>query len=82
MEKQTFEDFKKAVNDKRKSGGKYGKWYYHTANVDGNIVELKGFKTWLQIFRINGMNYPGGMDIPVGAFNKHLEYVTTKEVTK
>ena len=45
-------------------------WYiYH--NHDFNMY-IKGYKTWLQIFRINGIDYGHVMDISVKDFNSYL----------
>ena len=45
-------------------------WYtYH--NYDFNI-RIKGYKTWLQIYEINGIDYGYVMDISVKDFNNYL----------
>ena len=45
-------------------------WYvYH--NYDFN-VHIKGYKTWLQICKINGIDYGYVMDISVKDFNSYL----------
>ena len=66
------EDFKKLMNEKRKGGGKFGKWYGFVGEVEGKYIEIKAFKTWLQIFRVDGRNYFGGMDVSVAVFNETL----------
>ena len=48
------------------------KWYQWGGVVSGKKIEIKGFGTWLQIFRVDGMNVPTGMDISVGEFKKKL----------
>ena len=64
-----FEEFKKEVNQKRRNGG----WYQLIAIVEGKEVKLKGFKTWLQILKVDNMDCPSPMGLTVAAFNKHLE---------
>lgn len=45
-------------------------WYvYH--NYDFNI-HIKGYKTWLQICKINNVDYGHIMDISVKDFNSYL----------
>lgn len=58
-----------------------GKWYYFNTEINGKKVEIKAFKTWLQILRIDGKNYSGLMDISVSDFKKHLLYALNKELT-
>lgn len=58
-----------------------GKWYYFNAEINGKKVEIKAFKTWLQILRIDGKNYSGLMDISVKDFKNHLSYALNKELT-
>lgn len=58
-----------------------GKWYYFNTEVNGKKVEIKAFKTWLQIFRIDGKNYSGLMDISVKDFKNHLSYALNKGLT-
>jgi hypothetical protein len=63
----------KEINRLRRQGGKWGDWYFFVNIVEGKTVEVKGYKTWLQICRINGLNLPSPADIPVSSFNAHLE---------
>ena len=48
-------------------------WYGFKINVNGKSVSIKGFNTWLQIFKIDNVDYSGDMDISVKAFKNHLE---------
>jgi len=63
-----FESFKKLVNEKRKTGG----WYDFVGEVDGRQVRLKGYKTWLQVYEVDGVRHGGLMDISVGRFQDEL----------
>lgn len=39
-----------------------GSWYAHRFESDqGHLVEVKGYGTWLQIFRIDGTNHSNPM---------------------
>jgi len=50
-----------------------GEWYSYNAIDDkGRLIEAKGFNTWLQVFRINGVSHSCPMDCPVKAFNNFL----------
>ena len=68
MEKQTLVEFVRDVNDLRKTG----KWYQHVAMVGNKQVRLKGYKTWLQIYDVNGVNHANPMDRKVKEFNNDL----------
>jgi len=58
----------KDINKLRKNASK-GWYIYH--NYDFNI-HIKGYKTWLQIYKINGIDYGHVMDISVKDFNNYL----------
>ena len=47
-------------------------WYYFTGTVEGKEIELKGYKTWLQIYRVNGIRYGNCADETVKQFNAEL----------
>lgn len=51
------------------------KWYFWQGVVNGKKVEIKGYGTWLQIFRINGLNLWAGMDISIKDFKESLARV-------
>jgi len=63
-----MEKFIKEVNAKRKTGT----WYQYVGIVDGKDIKIKGYKTWLQIFTIDGIDNSSCMDISVKAFNELL----------
>lgn len=68
----TKEQFINTVNSLRKANK--GKWYFLSATVeDQKYIEVKGFDTWLQVYRVNGINYSGLMDISVKDFLKTLD---------
>ena len=64
-------EFIKTINNKRKAKG----WYTFTGNVNDKDIRLKGFKTWLQVFSINGVDYSSTMGLSVKDFNSELEQV-------
>lgn len=62
----------KVINDLRKMNK--DKWYFITLmDSKDNLIEVKGYNTWLQILRINGINHASPMDISVKAFLEHIE---------
>ena len=66
----TIEEFIKAVNDKRlaKSHG----WYSGRYEVNGKIVLIKGYQTWLQILNVDGVEHSGGTALKVNKFKEQL----------
>ena len=76
MEKEAFAELinKKRIDSKQKSrsGLHIYSWYYFTGTVEGRYIELKGYKTWLQIFNIDGKRCDGCMDISVKEFKASL----------
>ena len=48
-------------------------WYVWSGTVNGHDVQIKGYNTWLQIIRVNGIKHHSGMDIKVSEFKKNLE---------
>jgi hypothetical protein len=64
----TFAEFKKIVNDGRKTK----KWYYFSEVVDGKVVFLKGYDTWLQIYDVDGVRYGNSMERSVKQFGADL----------
>lgn len=62
------EQFIKEVNNKRLQGG----WYFFSDIVNGHAVSIKGYKTWLQIFLVDGYNVSTTMDISVRDFKEVL----------
>ena len=61
-------EFVTEIDSKRKSGT----WYTYLGNVNGKAIRLKGYKTWLQVFTVNGIDNSGCMDISVKAFKELL----------
>ena len=62
MDKLTFAQ---EINTMRKTGT----WFSFTGIVEGKNIRIKGYKTWLQIFTVNGINYSNCMDETVKQFN-------------
>ena len=50
------ESFFKLINDARKSNK--NQWYGFVGAVEGKEVSLKGYNTWLQVYRVDGLNQP------------------------
>ena len=48
------------------------KWVCGIAMVDGIWVEYKAYNTWIQIYRVEGVNYDGGMDALVREYKDTL----------
>ena len=64
------ESFFKLINDARKSNK--NQWYGFVGAVEGKEVSLKGYNTWLQVYRVDGLNQPTISDISVKKFNEEL----------
>lgn len=75
-----MENLMEEINKKRLESK--GKWYYFSTEINGKKIEIKAFKTWLQIFRIDGKNYSGLMGISVNDFKTHLTNALKKELTQ
>lgn len=65
-----IEQFVDTVNNLRKTNK--DKWYTFSGTVNDKAVEIKGFNTWLQIFRVNGIKLNAICDIPVKKFLDEL----------
>lgn len=61
--------FVKLINDKRKTKT----WYTFEGIVEGKKVRIKGYKTWLQYYHVDGINYGNEMERKVKDFNEDLE---------
>ena len=73
----TPQELIKEINNLRKKNK--DSWYTLTAIFNNNLIEIKGFGTWLQIFKINTYSYPFPMDISVKEFNNLLKKYILKE---
>ena len=65
-----MENILKAINDARLSNK--NNWYFLTLDFNGALIQIKGFNTWLQIFKINGIDNSNPMDQSVTEFKKHI----------
>ena len=73
-------DFIKEINNLRLKSR--GGWYQWVGSVEGKEIKLKGYKTWLQIYKVDGIDYSGGMDIGVKEFKNTLELPFKKIVSR
>jgi hypothetical protein len=64
-------DFVKEVNRLRITNR--NNWYTTACFVNGKIVRLKGFNTWIQVIRIDDYSCSGLMDISVKDFKAQLK---------
>ena len=62
--------FVKLVNGARLASK--GQWYQITGEINGKSIAIKGYKTWLQIFRIRGIDNGNCPDLPVARFKESL----------
>ena len=69
-------DFVKHINGLRLLTG----WFSFIGIVCGKNVEIKGYKTWLQIFRVDGINHGNCSDRKVGEFKHDLMVPFEKSV--
>ena len=65
------QDFIKTVNALRLSNK--NSWYTWSGIVNGKTVQLKGFKTWLQLLYVNGLQCGNCADRSVKDFKQDLE---------
>ena len=63
--------FKLEINKLRRTNK--NKWYEWAGIVNNKAVVIKAYDTWLQIFRVNGIQQNTLMDISVTEFNHALE---------
>lgn len=66
----TTDEFVKEVNAARRANK--DKWYQWAGVVNGKEVKIKAYNTWLQIFRIDGLQANTVGDISVAKFNECL----------
>lgn len=67
---KTPADFVKEMT-KLKNANK-NKWYTFTGTIDGKNIQLKGYGTWLQIYKVDGIDYGNAMEASVKAFKEAL----------
>ena len=48
------------------------KWYWLLAIVDGKDVKIKGYGTWLQIFKVNDIDFGWGAEVSVKDFKQNI----------
>lgn len=78
--RQTKKEFIKECNTQRKANKT--SWVFLKALVDGKLVEYKAYQTWVQVLRVDGVQYDSNMDISVKDYNAFLEDVFTWEKHK
>lgn len=75
-------EFKREVNNRRKDNK--NNWFTFVGVVEGKLIELKCFETWIQIFRVivDGkiINHSSTMNVSVKEFNQLLELPFKSEV--
>lgn len=64
------EDFIKHINKIRLENK--NKWYFYTGTVNNKQIQLKAYETWIQILRINGVNFSSCMDMSVKQFKDYI----------
>lgn len=70
MDTQTKQELIKEINTLRKQNK--NSWYYFRATFNGKKVIIKGYNTWIQIFKFGNLYYDFPMDISVNEYNKLL----------
>lgn len=63
------EDFFKLMNDKRLASKG---WYWDNLIVEGKHIAIKGYKTWLQIYTVDGIDWSNMMDQKVSTWKSDL----------
>ena len=65
------DDFIKDINRARKNSN--GGWYFWQGVVNDNkFISIKGYGTWLQVYKVNNIDCAGNMDVSVKKFNETL----------
>lgn len=70
MQNLNTTDFIKTVNNLRLTNK--DNWYTWQGIVNNKTVRLKAYKTWLQLFEVDGLRIPTVMEISVADFKKLL----------
>ena len=70
MQNLNTTDFIKTVNQLRLANK--NSWYSWQGIVNEKTVRLKAYKTWLQIFEVDGLRIPTVTDISITDFKKLL----------
>ena len=70
MQNLNKSDFIKTINSLRLANK--NSWYMWQGIVENKTVRLKAYKTWLQIFEVEGLRVPTVSDISVSDFKKLL----------
>ena len=65
------DEFVKQINSLRLQNK--NKWYTYQGTVNNKTVALKGYGTWLQILRVDGLTFPTVADISVTEFKQVLK---------
>jgi len=47
-------------------------WYLYNTTINNHNIQIKGYGTWLQIFKIDGIDNGSTMDLNVTQFKEHL----------
>lgn len=64
----TRQEFLDRINEMRLSGG----WYQFMNTVEGVLIAVKGYGTWLQVYNVEGTDYSSPMDMKVGDWKEWL----------
>lgn len=64
------EEFVKTINKLRLKNK--NNWYMWQGTINDRAVALKGYNTWLQIFRVNGLELGLPMEMSAGQFKTEL----------
>jgi hypothetical protein len=77
----SIEEYIKLINDLRKK--KKNQWIIkRIPNVEGKIIHIKFFNTWIQILTINNeIKHSGPMNCKVSEFNAFLHKTLTESIS-
>lgn len=67
----TKEEFLKLVNCERLANKK--QWIFVNEIVEGKQVQFKSFETYLQIYKINGIDHAPSMGLNVGEWKQAIK---------
>jgi len=66
-----MENFIKTVNQLRLDNK--DNWYFFNDIVNGKDIKIKGYNTWMQILKVNGISFPTTMGNSVKDFKQELK---------
>ena len=68
--KKDIEELVKTINNKRLENK--NNWYVFLSPLSSYDIQIKGYNTWLQVFKIKGIDYASSMGMNVKEYKEWL----------